>query len=102
MLFVQPLHSPAYPETAKAQGAFVVGTLVEGAIAGEDPAWSKNSGHLPERCAFIGDEVDRVTEVHPIDIVDACRKLDDFDREIFFNAIHPIAAKPSTSPRLLA
>src|SRR5260370_17707909 len=81
MLLAQPLHGPAYPQTAKAQGALVVGTLVEGAIAGEHSTWSKNSGHLPKRCAFISDEVDRVTEEHRIDIVDECGKIDGFSLE---------------------
>src|SRR5260370_18536728 len=89
MLLAQPLHGPAYPQTAKAQGALVVGTLVEGAIAGEHSAWSKNSGHLPKRCAFIGDEVDRVTEEHRIHIVDECGKIDCFSlEEIGFSPQH--------------
>ncbi len=78
MRFPQPLHSSAYPKTAKAEGAFDIGAIVEGAITGKDPAWSKNSGHLPERCAFIGDEVDRVTEESSIGIVDERGKIDRF------------------------
>src|SRR5260370_3921 len=44
-------------------------------------ASSTNSGHLPQRCAFIGDEVDRVTEEHRIHIVDECGKIDCFSLE---------------------
>jgi hypothetical protein len=33
----EPLHDSAYPEMAKAEGAIVVGNLIEGAVAGKYP-----------------------------------------------------------------
>src|SRR2546425_10020314 len=87
MRFPQPLHSSAYPETAKAEGAFDVGASVEGAITGKNPAWSKNSGHLPKRGAFISDEVDRVTEEHRIGIVDERGKIAGFSPQEI--GLHP-------------
>src|SRR5579863_3597320 len=81
MLFAQPPNGTAYPQTTKARCLFDIGAIVEGAITGKDSSRSKNGGYVLKGCAFVGEEMDRVTEENSISIVDECGEIDGFSLE---------------------
>src|SRR5450432_2644550 len=99
MCILQPTDGAACPEAIEAFCTGNIGAFIEGAVAGENPARSKNSRHLLKRDTFIGDEMNCIAEESSISVGDNRGKilsisLNKFGVGLQTHLIHPCACVP--------